>query len=141
MGAVAVAYVTVPGLLVEPFRIAGDPTADEAADVARVLLRFVAAYCLFDSANLVFSFALRGAGDTRFVTLAAIGPAWLVMVGPTYLAVEYGWGLYWAWAFASAYIAVLALIFLARFVYGKWKTMRVIEAAAGDVVATRSPNC
>jgi MATE family multidrug resistance protein len=127
MAAVAVTYVTIPDLLVEPFRTPGDAAAAAAADTARVLLRFVAAYCLFDAANLIFSFALRGAGDTRFVTLAAIGPAWLVMVGPTWLAYTRHWGLYWAWAFASAYIALLALIFLLRFRSGKWKSMRVIE--------------
>jgi MATE family multidrug resistance protein len=130
MAAVAVVYVAAPDLLIWPFRNPADPEAERAADAARVLLRFVAAYCMFDSANLVFSFALRGAGDTRFVTYAALGPAWLVMVGPTYLSYELGWGLYWAWTFASAYIALLAVIFIARFRYGKWKTMRVIEAAA-----------
>ncbi len=135
MAVVAVAYATVPDVLLIPFRNSADPGAEAAADVARVLLRFVAAYCLFDSANLVFSFALRGAGDTRFVTLAALGPAWLIMVVPTYLAYRYQWGIYWAWAFASTYIAVLALIFVARFRYGKWKTMRVIEAAAAAIDA------
>jgi MATE family multidrug resistance protein len=129
MAAAAVAYVTVPEVMLWPFRNPAEPGSDAVADVARVLLRFVALYCLFDSANLVFSFALRGAGDTRFVTLAALGPAWLVMVVPSYLAVERGWGLYWAWAFASAYIGILAVIFIARFRYGKWTTMRVIEAA------------
>ena len=74
MAVVAVTYVTVPDLLLLPFRNAADPAAGAAADVARVLLRFVAAYCLFDSANLVFSFALRGAGDTRFVTLGGPRP-------------------------------------------------------------------
>jgi len=126
---VAVAYVAIPDLLVAPFRNGVDAEAAEAADVARGLLRFVAAYCLFDSANLVFSFALRGAGDTRFVTFAAVGPAWFVMVLPTYLAWKYQWGLYWAWAFLSAYVAILAVIFIARFMHGKWKTMRVIEQA------------
>jgi MATE family multidrug resistance protein len=129
MAGAALAYVSVPDLLLWPFRGTTDPGADAAADAARILLRFVAVYCLFDSANLIFSFALRGAGDTRFVTLAALGPAWLVMVVPTYLSVILGWGLYWAWTFASAYIGILAIIFVARFRYGKWKTMRVIEAA------------
>ena len=29
-----------------------------------ILLRFVAAYCLFDAMNVVFASALKGAGDT-----------------------------------------------------------------------------
>jgi MATE family multidrug resistance protein len=94
-----------------------------------VLLRFVAVYTLFDGINLVFSFALKGAGDTRFVTKVMMVLAWPVMVLPTWAAQEFGWGLYWAWAFASTYIIVLAMIFLLRFRGGRWKTMRVIEAA------------
>jgi MATE family multidrug resistance protein len=133
MAVVAVVYVAMPELLIWPFRNPADPASETTADVARVLLRFVAAYCMFDSANLIFSFALRGAGDTRFVTLAALGPAWLVMIGPAYLSYVLNWGLYWAWTFASAYIALLALIFIARFRYGKWKTMRVIEAAPAAI--------
>jgi MATE family multidrug resistance protein len=132
MSAMALAYVLLPDLLLLPFRNDADPQAQAAADVARVLLRFVAVYTLFDSANLVFSFALRGAGDTRFVTMVAFGPAWLVMVLPAFASWYYGWGLYWAWTFASAYIAILALIFIARFRHGKWKTMRVIEQAPAE---------
>jgi MATE family multidrug resistance protein len=132
MALVAVAYFAIPDLLVAAFRNGADAEAAAAADVARGLLRFVAAYCLFDSANLVFSFALRGAGDTRFVTFAAVGPAWFVMVLPTYAAWKYNWGLYWAWAFLSAYVAILALIFIARLMHGKWKTMRVIEQVPAE---------
>ena len=54
------------------------------------------------------------------------------MVLPTYAAWKYNWGLYWAWAFASAYIAILALIFIARFMHGNWKTTRVIEQAPAE---------
>ena len=69
------------------------------------------------------------------MTLAALGPAWLVMIGPSYLAYELDWGLYWAWTFASLYIVVLALAFLWRFRQGRWKTMRVIEAVRGEPAA------
>ena len=47
-----------------------------------VLLRFVAAYCLFDALNVVFAGVLKGAGDTRFILLtslcdlAAAGGGW-----------------------------------------------------------------
>ncbi|HEY7315116.1 MAG TPA: MATE family efflux transporter [Gemmataceae bacterium] len=92
-----------------------------------VLLRFVAIYSLSDTMNVVFSNALRGAGDTRFVTWAALILSWPVMVLPTWAAVSYGWGLYWAWTFASTYIIALALIFWFRFRQGKWRSMRVIE--------------
>lgn len=128
---VAAAYVLIPEMLVFPFRTKND-AAGWAEVVVRVpmLLRFVALYCLFDCLNVVFAFALRGAGDTRFVTVVAVCVSWPLMVLPTYLAWEYGWGLYWAWGFASAYIMVLAVILFARFLRGGWKEMRVIEKEA-----------
>ena len=122
-------YMLLPQTLAGLFRGEG-----EGAALVPVLLRFVAVYALFDSANLIFSFALRGAGDTRFVSIASVVLSWGVLVVPTVVAYERGWGLYWAWTFASSYTVLLALIFLRRFRRGGWKTMRVIESpAAADV--------
>jgi MATE family multidrug resistance protein len=133
MTAVALSYVLFPDAFLFFFRNDGDPErGGQVAAVVPVLLRFVAVYSLFDSLNLVLSFALRGAGDTRFVTVVSLALAWPVMVLPTWAAWYYGWGLYWAWTFASAYIIVLALTFWLRFREGKWKTMRVIEMAEVD---------
>jgi MATE family multidrug resistance protein len=128
MATVALLYVAVPGPLVYLFRSDEDPGRwPRVAALVPVLLRFVAAYSLFDSMNLVFSFALRGAGDTRFVTAVAMALAWPVMVLPAWAAWYFGWGLYWAWGFASAYTVLLALSMLLRFRQGAWRTMRVIE--------------
>jgi multidrug resistance protein, MATE family len=104
-----------------------DATWDQVRALAPVLLRFVAVYCLFDATSLIFSSALRGAGDTRFVTIAALTTSWLVLVLPTWAACRYGWGLLWAWTFASAYIITLAMVFFLRFRNGAWRSMRVIE--------------
>ena len=54
------------------------------------LPRFVAVYCLFDCGNLIFSFAMRGAGDTRFVTRVALGLSTGVLVLPTWLILGNG---------------------------------------------------
>jgi MATE family multidrug resistance protein len=121
-------YVLVPDMLAELFHGSHD---DELWEPIRtrvpVLLRFVAIYSLSDTLNVVFSNALRGAGDTRFVTWAALILSWPIMVLPTWATVTYGWGLYWAWTFASAYIIALAFVFWLRFRQGKWRSMRVIE--------------
>ena len=79
--------------------------------------------------NIPSGGGLRGAGDTRYVTLAGMVLSWTVMVIPTCAALRYGWGLYWAWTFASAYVMALGLAMLARFMQGKWRAMRVIETA------------
>ena len=128
MGAVAVLYVTLPTLFIAPFQGDNDPAKWHAiADRVVVLLWFVAAFSVFDAANIVLSFGLRGAGDTVFVSLVSLVLAWPVMVVPTWLAWKCGWGLYWAWAFASIYICLQATCFLVRFRGGRWKEMRVIE--------------
>jgi multidrug resistance protein, MATE family len=133
MAAVALLYVLVPGPLVALFRGEGEVPStswDAVAQTVLPLLRFVAVYCLFDGMSMVFSYALRGAGDTRFVTWAVLLLSFAVMVLPVWASVEYGWGVYWAWAFASAYCITLALTLWGRFRQGKWKSMRVIEPAA-----------
>jgi MATE family multidrug resistance protein len=126
----AVSFLLFPGPLVALFGGAESGESARRAEVAElvpVLLRFVVVYCLFDTMNVVFSFALRGAGDTIFVTMAALVFSWPAMVVPTWWGVENGKGLYWAWTFASLYVILLALTFLFRFLQGRWRTMRVIE--------------
>lgn len=135
MATLGFTFLFLSSAWVAPFANPDDANWPVIAPLVPMLLRFVAAYCLFDSVNLVFSFALRGAGDTRFVTAVALGLALPIMVIPTWLAWHYGWGLYWAWAFASAYIIALATTFVLRFRHGAWKSMRVIETAAREPIA------
>jgi MATE family multidrug resistance protein len=127
VGSMCLLYALAPETLFYFFRNDSAAGAARVAELVPVLLRFAAVYSLCDSMNIVFSFALRGAGDTRFVSLLVLALAWPIMVLPAWAAWYYGWGLYWCWAFASAYIMALGFAFLARFRAGKWKAMRVIE--------------
>jgi MATE family multidrug resistance protein len=128
MAVCALLFVLTPVMFVAPFENSHEPEKwAPVAAMVPVILRFVAVYSLFDSINAVFSFALRGAGDTRFVTAVSLSLAWPLMVLPTWWALETGRGLYWPWGFASAYIIAMAGVFVLRFRHGKWKSMRVIE--------------
>ncbi|VTR97734.1 MATE family efflux transporter [Tuwongella immobilis] len=135
MASIAILYITVPSLFIMLFESTENQEKfDQVAPLIRTLLIFIAIYSLFDSMGLIFSFALRGAGDTRFVTLVSLVLSWPMMVVPTYyLAYQERWGLNWAWGFASLYIITLALIFLFRFRTGRWKSMRVIEPIVADI--------
>jgi MATE family multidrug resistance protein len=136
MCGVAAVYLLIPGVLVAVFQSDRDP--DHFAAVAAIvptLLACVAVYSLADSVNVTFSFALRGAGDTLFVSLLTFALAWPIMVVPTFVVVRRGGSIYAAWVFATAYILAMALCFSLRFRTGKWKAMRVIEAAP-----TRGPD-
>jgi MATE family multidrug resistance protein len=131
MTAVGLLFFLIPGPFVELFRSTEPPEKwQNVALLVTFMLRFVALYCLFDSINVVLSFALKGAGDTLFVTATSLVLAWPVLVLPTYLAWIYDWGWWWAWAFATAFVILLACTFFVRFLRGRWKTMRVIEPVA-----------
>jgi MATE family multidrug resistance protein len=133
MCGVAAVYLLFPGVLVGVFR--GDRDPESFAAVAAIvpsLLVCVAVYSLADSINVTFSYALRGAGDTRFVSLLTFMLAWPIMVVPTFAVVRSGGSIYWAWGFATAYIVAMAACFFWRFRTGRWKSMRVIEAAPAD---------
>ncbi len=129
MASVAAAYIFVPNIFINPFASQADPASFAAIrKTTLILLRFVAIYSLFDALNIVFASAIKGAGDTRFVMFMLAVVSSLALVVPIYIAlVLLQAGIYTAWTIASVYVSILGLIFLFRFLGGKWKSMRVIE--------------
>jgi MATE family multidrug resistance protein len=114
---------------VAPFALRADPVGfSEIYGYSIILLRFVAVYSVFDTMNIIFCSAIKGAGDTRYVMLMTVFLSLFVFIVPVYLTViVLDYGLMVAWVFATAYIILLGLVFYVRFLGGKWKTMRVIE--------------
>jgi MATE family multidrug resistance protein len=131
MIAVAIGYWLMPDLFMLPFGLGAlKEQMDAIRPIATTLLYFVSFYCIFDTGNIIFSAALKGAGDTKYVMYRSIWLNWLIMVIPSWFAVTYLQGqarLYVAWAALAGYVCALAILFLLRFMSGKWKTMRVIE--------------
>ena len=128
MCAVATVYVAVPTLLLAVFE--GDKEPEKFAAIAALvpnLLLCVAVFSVADAINLSFAFALRGAGDTKYVTLLTFALAWPLMVIPTAVTVYAGGSVYWCWVFATLHILAMSVCFWFRFRSGKWKAMRVIE--------------
>ncbi|MDY0166456.1 MAG: MATE family efflux transporter [Thermoguttaceae bacterium] len=128
MGAMALVYVLVPDLLLLGHRAGTTPDQfDALRDLTVLLLRFVAVYCVFDAMNMIFVSALKGAGDMRFVLLSTMVvspmPVLAVWLGISY----FGLGLLWSWTVVTGWMTALGIIYLARFLQGRWKTMRVIE--------------
>ncbi|RJX21574.1 MAG: MATE family efflux transporter [Ammonifex sp.] len=132
MAAISLLYVFAPSIFILPFAANADPESFEAIrSLVVVLLRFVAVYSLFDTMNLIFASAVKGAGDTHFVMRMMVVLSLAGLVAPSYVAIVLlHKGLYAGWYIASAYIVVLGLAFLFRFLGGKWKSMRVIEPSA-----------
>jgi MATE family multidrug resistance protein len=128
MGGMAAAYFLVPDLFLFGHAWGTDPARFESIrQTTVVLLRFVAAYCLFDAMNVIFAGALKGSGDTRFVLATAAIMSPLPMVG-CWLGMRWlGWELLACWGLITVWVCVLGLIYLGRFLDGRWRRMRVIE--------------
>jgi len=131
MTSIAAAYVLLPEIFVAPFALQADPQGfAEIYSYSVILLRFVAVYSIFDTMNIIFTSAIKGAGDTRFVMLMTVLLSLFILIIPTYLAiVVFKHGLMVSWVLATIYVIVLGLSFYLRFIGGKWKSMRVIEQA------------
>lgn len=132
MLAISLAYVLIPSVFLAPFAMRADPVAFEPIrKTTVVLLRFVALYCLCDAMAIIFSSAIKGAGDTRFVMLMILALSTTCLVIPSYVAlVIFDGGLYAGWWIVSIYVIILGFSFMARFLGGKWKSMKVIEEVA-----------
>lgn len=126
-------YLFQPDLILQPY---GLGNRESIRDLVVQLLRFVAVYSFFDAMVVVFSSTIRGAGDTRFAMLFSFSMGLLTLVLPTALAVHYSSnGFLFAWYAVSGFITILGLGFLARFLQGRWMSMRIIEHTAPELAA------
>ncbi|MBW7857093.1 MAG: MATE family efflux transporter, partial [Leptonema sp. (in: Bacteria)] len=130
-----ICYILLPSLFLLPFKLGADTAQfTPVAEKAKILLRFLAIFALCDGMNIVFSSALKGAGDTRFVMIMLATMATFGLVLPVWLAVYYfNSNVYTVWVIATVYGFLLGAGFFIRFAFGHWKEMRVIETTVGEL--------
>jgi multidrug resistance protein, MATE family len=125
---VALTFWLVPEFYLAWFKNEGNPILwKQVSELAPKLLAIVGIFTLFDSIYLNISFALKGAGDTRFVSLIALLIPWPCMVLPAFLLQSHENAAVLSWGFTVLYTFVLCLILTYRFKQGKWKLMSVIH--------------
>jgi len=139
MAAVAVTYIAFPAAYFGWFvqRGGGGISLETLLETGRVMLWMMAAWGLLDAANLVLAFALKGAGDTRFVMWYQSIMSWgLLVPGQWLIAGVYHGTILQSWAWLTVYVWLLSIGFFIRFRSGKWKTIEVIEPVP-PIVPTR----
>ena len=137
MFVVVLIYLLAPEWLMNLFHTRGAAEADFRAifHIGLVLLRLVALFSLFDTLFVVYSSAIKGAGDTRFVMWTILIMSMGIMVLPAYVGVIYlGTGIYPVWVGFTVYVCLTGLVFRWRYAQGKWKDMRVIERPSAPPV-------
>lgn len=100
------------------------------------LLYMMVALGIFDAANVTFSAALKGAGDTMFTMWTNVVLAWIIFIPPVYLFTSvFNQTVYHAWACFLLYVFLLATVYCLRFRSGKWKGIQIRETTVPSQVA------
>ena len=124
----AATFVLFPGFYTRLFFSPDSAcTIEELLSTSGKLLAIIAAWGIFDAVNLMYSGALRGAGDTKFVVWVSGLLAWLFWIpGVIYLYAVRNAGIVTLWLFTSFYVAIFALAFFLRFRAGHWKRIDLL---------------
>lgn len=128
MGLISLLYLFLPGLFLAPFFGPLEQGNQDAVWLLSVqLLRYVAAYNLLDATLMIFVSAIKGAGDTPFVLKVSCLLATILIAG-SWLCVEV-WqvGIHGCWLLITLWVWIGGIVFMLRFLQGKWRHMRVIE--------------
>lgn len=92
----------------------------------RMVLWFVAVYCLFDGVNVVYAMGLVGAGDSWWVSRMTLYIS-VLGIGGLVLLNRLGFGLRWYWLIATLYVVSSGAAWLVRYRGKRWESMRVVE--------------
>jgi MATE family multidrug resistance protein len=126
--AISVLYLTLPEWLISLFVSAGE--AGALLPYARPLFTVVVICLFFDLRFNILAGALRGAGDTTYSMLVAIGSAWLVFVPATLFATP-RFGLVGAWWCLVIHVALMATLLEVRYRGSRWVHSLLDDSSAG----------
>jgi MATE family multidrug resistance protein len=152
----SVIYMTVCGLvffifrepLVDLFVAApdlNDPAkVEEAARIVSIgagLMICAAVFQTFDAFGIVYTGALRGAGDTVWPGNMTILYSWLFIIGGGWAIIHWlpQWESIGPWVAASAYIIIFGVTMAVRFESGKWRSIKLLETAEERDAARIAP--
>lgn len=130
MAMMALMFLSFPELFLELFRSKHDIASnfDKVLGRGVIMLRIVAVWTLFDTLFIIFSGALKGAGDTVFAMWAQIVIAWIFFVPPVYFIIQHlGMGVLAAWCWGLFYVMLIGTTFWWRFRSGRWRTVSMIK--------------
>jgi MATE family multidrug resistance protein len=127
----AIAFVVFRHELTGVFIDDGTPPdlAAEIRAIGATIFICAAVFQTLDAVGIVYTGALRGAGDTIFPGVLTVVLSWGVIVGGGYAMVRLFPQLESTgpWIAATAYIAILGVVLAIRFERGGWKRLHLLE--------------
>jgi MATE family multidrug resistance protein len=131
MGLCAVAFVLFRRPMLSLFIERDTPpeVVEEMLRIGSLVMIGAAVFQVFDAIAIIISGALRGAGDTVWPGVATIVLSWACIIGGGHVLILAApqLGSIGPWIGASAYIILLGLAVLARFLGGTWRSIELIK--------------
>jgi MATE family multidrug resistance protein len=121
-------FIFGAGPLVSVFSASFTEGDGEFLALARQMLRLAALYTFADMSQLLFSSALRGAGDTRWVMWVSVVLHWLYAGAAIVLINHLRIPPLSMWLVFIGFILVLGAAMAGRYIRGKWMSLRLVEA-------------
>jgi len=95
-------------------------------DTAAPILRVLALFAPLMSVALVFTYALYGAGNSRFVMYVELTLHFTCLIPVSYLlGLTFGFGMWGVWSAMIAYVVLMAAIMAWKFSDGSWKHIQI----------------
>ena len=129
-GVMATLFVVGAPALVGMFSQGFGAGDESILPLARVLLRLAALYTLSDATAAVFSGALRGAGDTKWVLIISGILHWIMAIGAFIFIRVLVVSPVAVWFFFIGFVMSMSLAMFLRHRHGAWENMRMVEAPA-----------
>lgn len=132
MGLMAIPFCVFGGPLVQLMCYEPDPdTLQRVVALGAGIMIWVAVFQVSDGICITYSFALRGAGDTRVPALLFAFCCWVVFVGGGVAVVKLApqLGVHGPWMMCTAYILLLGILLWRRFEGGAWRRIRLFDAS------------
>jgi MATE family multidrug resistance protein len=141
MGACALGFVLFRHELTNVF-IDADTAAESAARIRAIgagIFVCAAIFQLLDAVGIVYTGALRGAGDTLFAGIATVVLSWVVIIGGGIVMTRVAPQLesIGPWLAATAYIVLLGIVLAIRFERGGWRKLHLMHDAAAESATKR----
>lgn len=109
----------------------------EVIEIGIALLIWVAVFQVFDAMQIIYTNALRGAGDTKWPAAVVALHCWVIFVGGGWLMLRVApsWGYHGPYLMATIYIATLGCVLWWRWAKGPWERIDLLGARKAEAAA------
>ena len=121
-----VIFLTCTNPMIDMF-LSAEQANDTVRNYATDFLQIASIYLIADAVFLVYSGALKGAGDNYFSMIITIGVYWTKALGTWYFVKYTDLSPQWIWSYFVFCIVMIGTLFYLRYRTGKWQNIKMIN--------------